>query len=423
MRSPQLPCAIHVRRMPRRARPIGVVMTRLIQRSLASGPAVLLSGAMVLAFGVTARAQSGPLAPEQLSAAAQRSTALERGKYAVVVDLDANELHFKQAGVTLWSAPVATGTALRLQTGDGSWDFSTPTGVYQVQYKELNPTWIAPDWFFIENGRPVPPPDSPERRFPGGLGAAAVYFGTDLAIHGTDKPELLGQRVSHGCIRLEDKYALRLFHNVQIGTEIIIIGGEDIEGRTVRPGESVNTFTPDQEKPLPTDPVLAAWQAMNTEALLTELRTELWLGGVLPAESRWTEVAGLLLRRGVDGDEAALAGLLREAASVTDWNIELEYATFLADAYARGPITTLAAMVEAEPEVRDRAAEMIVEATIRLYPGDLEDRVVPWPTRRVPRAFVRGPARRSWQTLAEAERAYRRSFARRSAYTDSSREL
>jgi L,D-transpeptidase ErfK/SrfK len=432
MRSPPFPCAFHGFARAGGTPPAQEVRARsdLMVRftirptrlSLAPARAVLLSWAMLLTFGMAARAQSAPLTPEEPRSGGsgeQRPTALERGKYAVVVDLDTNELHFRQGDVTLWSAPVATGTALRLQSEDGSWDFSTPTGLYQVQYKELDPVWIAPDWFFIENGRPAPPPGSPERRFTGGLGAAAVYIGDGLAIHGTDKPELLGQRVSHGCIRLEDRYALRLFHNVQVGTEIIIVGGEHIERRTVRPAESVNTFTPDQPKPAPKDPMLERWKAMGAEALLGELRTELWLAGVAPEESRWTEVVGLLLRHGLDGDKAALAGLLQATGDLPSRHVELEYATFLADAYARGPISTLAIMAEVDPEVRERAATMIVEATIRLYPGEPSDRVTPWPTRRVPRTFVRGPERRSWQALAEAERAYRQSSARKGSYTQS----
>ena len=378
---------------------------------------------MLLAFATTARTQSGLLAPEEAGAATQYSTALERGKYVVVVDLDANELHFKQGEVTLWSAPVATGTALRLQSEDGSWDFSTPTGIFQVQFKDLAPVWIAPDWFFIENGRPVPPPGSEERRFPGGLGAAAVYIGDGLAIHGTDKPELLGQRVSHGCIRLEDKYALRLFHNVQIGTEVLIVGGENVERRTLRPEESVSTFTPDRPISVPEDPVLEGRNAMRTRALLRELARELPRGGIVPAESRWTEIAGLLVQRGLEGDAAALRGLLRAAPGVTDRHVELEYATFLADAYARGPLTTLAVIAEVKEDVRERAAAWIVEATIRLYPGEPSDRLTPWPTRRVPRTVVHGPARWSWQALAEAERAYRRRSAQKSEYTESSGEL
>jgi lipoprotein-anchoring transpeptidase ErfK/SrfK len=80
---------------------------------------------------------------------------------------------------------VGTGTGLRLEGPDGEWDFSTPDGIFHVQYKEESPVWMAPDWYFIENKLPVPPPNDAKRRFPGGLGAAAVYIGEGLAIHGT----------------------------------------------------------------------------------------------------------------------------------------------------------------------------------------------------------------------------------------------
>src|SRR5690606_16146268 len=41
-------------------------------------------------------------------------TALDRGRYAVLIDLDENRLYFKQGDLTLWSAPVGTGTGMRL---------------------------------------------------------------------------------------------------------------------------------------------------------------------------------------------------------------------------------------------------------------------------------------------------------------------
>src|SRR5690606_358254 len=130
-------------------------------------------------------------------------------------------------------------TGLMMQDHDDrDWDFSTPNGVFQVQFKERDPVWIAEDWYFIENGLPVPPPNDRSRYFPGGLGAAAVYFSRELAIHGTDKPELLGQRVSHGCIRLSNADALRLYHNVQVGTEVVIVGGEDIPQVVITPAEA-----------------------------------------------------------------------------------------------------------------------------------------------------------------------------------------
>jgi lipoprotein-anchoring transpeptidase ErfK/SrfK len=374
--------------------------------------AALVMGGLALAAPAQAQAPSTPLAlnsaggSSTLTAARSVSSALERGRYAVVIDLDENMLHFKQGEVTLWSAPVGTGTGLRLETEENKWDFSTPEGVFHVQYKEENPTWVAPDWYFVRNNLPIPPRNDRRRYFPGGLGSAAVYIGRDLAIHGTDKPELLGQRVSHGCIRLSNADALRLYHNVQVGTEVVIVGGERArqETRAVAEGRvaAPSTFTPD--RPAPRDAVLERWRRASTERLLDVLEEELWK----PAEeSRWSEVAGLLLRRGVENDADALRGVLLRAGDLPNDVIEREYRTFVADAFVRRPARTLTILSGLSLRERDLVARAIVAGTMGLYSGDLDAHSAPWPTRRIPRDLVEPEARRGWQAVERAERQYR----------------
>lgn len=332
-----------------------------------------------------------------------RSEALAKGRYAVVVDLDVNLLHFRQGDVTLWSAPIGTGTGLMMQDGDSDWDFSTPNGVFQVKFKERDPVWIAEDWYFVENGLPVPPPNDPKRYFPGGLGAAAVYISRELAIHGTDKPELLGQRVSHGCIRLSNRDALRLFHNVQVGTEVIIVGGEDIPREVITPAEAqrlVEGFRPSAPRVIPPDPLLESWKVMTTRQLSLVLQSELWEN---PRRSRWPEVAHLLSDRGLKGDEQALTGLLAAGLDLPDDRVEREFRTFLADAYARSGLKTLDALSGFDDEARARLAAMIVDASLHLYNGDLGAPSAPWPTRRVPRTAVQDSGMPGWMALRTAE--------------------
>lgn len=386
-------------------------MMRQTIRSLAA--AALLMGA----GGVGGlQAQAPPLAMRTSAGGAGEggevvSSALARGRYAVVIDLDANRLYFRQGEVTLWSAPVGTGTGLRLETEEHEWDFSTPNGVFHVQYKEEDPVWIAPDWYFVENGLPVPPANDRRRLFPGGLGAAAVYIDHDLAIHGTDKPELLGQRVSHGCIRLSNKDALRLFHNVQVGTEVVIVGGKrhPEPARTVaRKGSARATFDPAAPRPQPKDPLLERWERMPTARLLRVLEDELWED---EESSRWPEVARLLLNRGLGRDDLALQGLLAGAADLPA-AAEQEYRTFLADAFSRGTRRTLEALSELQPRDRDRAAEAIVAASIGLFPGELDAHSVPWPTSRVPRTAVGSEGRRGWSALSRAEERLRSASRR-----------
>lgn len=335
------------------------------------------------------------------------SPGLSAGKFVVVVDLDANLLHFTRDRRVLWSAPVGTGTGLRLEGPDGEWDFSTPDGIFHVQYKEENPVWMAPDWYFVENKLPVPPPNDPKRRFPGGLGAAAVYIGEGLAIHGTDKPDLLGQRVSHGCIRLHNRDAVRLFHNVQVGTEVVIVGGDrPYAEEAASPGGRKVVW--DRRPAAPQKDEFAEYlKGLSTDELLYELDDEL-RGSRGSTQARWPAVAATLLRRGVkDDDGDALRGLLLQMESVQGTRTGQEFATFLVDAFARGPRQTLAALGRLDRRDRMDVAAAIVDATMTLYPGDLGDRVAPWPTRRIPRDATGSAGERGWDALHDAEIAYR----------------
>lgn len=153
---------------------------------------------------------------------------LDPGEPYVVIRLAENRLFLVDGKEVLWSAPVGTGTGFRLEGTGESWAFDTPRGVFRVERKEKNPVWIMPDWAFVEQGRPVPPPDSPLRRQEGMLGSTAIYIGYELAIHGTNRPDLVtnpdpdARRVSHGCIRMTDEDARRLFHHVDVGTLVLI---------------------------------------------------------------------------------------------------------------------------------------------------------------------------------------------------------
>lgn len=146
----------------------------------------------------------------------------------IVIRLAENHLYLLEGDRIVWSAPVGTGTGFRLEAAGRSWQFDTPRGVFRVQRKEKDPIWIKPDWAFIKEGEPVPPLDSPLRRHEGMLGTTAVYIGYELAIHGTDRPELVlepnpdDRRVSHGCIRMTNEDARALYYLIEVGTPVLI---------------------------------------------------------------------------------------------------------------------------------------------------------------------------------------------------------
>jgi lipoprotein-anchoring transpeptidase ErfK/SrfK len=60
------------------------------------------------------------------------------------------------------------------------------------------------------------------------LGARALYLfqgnhDTLIRIHGTNEPELIGQRVSSGCIRMRNMDAIDLYNRVHIDTPVVVI--------------------------------------------------------------------------------------------------------------------------------------------------------------------------------------------------------
>ncbi|HYJ79811.1 MAG TPA: L,D-transpeptidase [Longimicrobiaceae bacterium] len=360
---------------------------------------------LALALGGCA-ARTPPAAEPAPAPAAPEAPALPvrtELKY-VVVDVEANELRFMEGERVLWRAPVGTGTGFRLSTPGRRWQFTTPAGTRHVQFKQLDPPWFRPDWWYHENRLPVPAPDAPARKQEGGLGAAAVFLGDEIAIHGTDKPELLGRRVSHGCIRLSNANALRLFHNVQVGTPVVIVGEAEVLGEQP---DSVAGFTRPARRAA-TARYRNPLDRLATAQLLARLDRQLLAAA---DDSSWTLTASALLERGLQDDAPALRGLLSRAGTPEPRARRAEYATFVADAFARGALRTVVSLNRITPEARERAVRDVVEATMSLWHERLDAPLAPWPTRRVPRDRLGPEGQAGWTALQAAEAAYRSRWA------------
>jgi YihY family inner membrane protein len=146
----------------------------------------------------------------------------------IVVHVAENRVFLMEGREVVWSAPAGTGHGFQLQGQGQEWTFTTPIGMFQVLRREKDPIWIAPDWYFVQRNRPIPAHDHPSRFIRGTLGTTALYLGDGIAIHGTDRPDLLlnpdpeARRVSHGCIRLTNEAARQLYHRVEVGTPVLI---------------------------------------------------------------------------------------------------------------------------------------------------------------------------------------------------------
>lgn len=98
-----------------------------------------------------------------------------------------------------------------IAVGKAGWE--TPKGIFKVIEMQRNPAWQHP-W----NGKIIPPgPENP-------LGARWIGFWTDgknfIGFHGTPQEHLVGQAVSHGCIRMLNKDVLALYAQVGVGTPV-----------------------------------------------------------------------------------------------------------------------------------------------------------------------------------------------------------
>ncbi len=196
----------------------------------------------------------------------------------LVVSIADHMLWFKRGSQVMFEAPIATGSGKELVTGGGQWRFETPRGRLSVQAKEEDPAWVPPDWHFIElaqkrglgvvkltsgqsissgdgvitvrngevvrrysDGRTVslgggtegreivsggnviiPPFGTTARRYLGVLGTRRLKMGDGYAIHGTNRPETIGQSVSHGCVRMRNEDIERLYPMVPVGTPVYI---------------------------------------------------------------------------------------------------------------------------------------------------------------------------------------------------------
>lgn len=145
-----------------------------------------------------------------------------RGVY-IVIDSAKNMLYLKNRAKILLQATASCGSGNILQEPGGkrTWVFDTPRGVFSITSKIKDPSWIKPDWAFIEEAKAIPTnPD--ERVETGVLGDYALGFGDGYFIHGTLYTRLLGRNVTHGCIRVGDEDLKKLFMDVSIGTPVFI---------------------------------------------------------------------------------------------------------------------------------------------------------------------------------------------------------
>ncbi|MEM1367803.1 MAG: L,D-transpeptidase [Cyanobacteria bacterium P01_H01_bin.15] len=124
----------------------------------------------------------------------------------LVIRLSKRRVYLYRGDEEIVSYPIAVGKA--------GWE--TPEGEFEVIQMLKDPSWEHP-W----NGSIVPPgPSNP-------LGDRWIGFWTDgkdfIGFHGTPGEHLVGQAVSHGCIRMLNNDVRALYEQVEIGMPVAVV--------------------------------------------------------------------------------------------------------------------------------------------------------------------------------------------------------
>jgi lipoprotein-anchoring transpeptidase ErfK/SrfK len=111
------------------------------------------------------------------------------------------------------------GKAIRYPVGVGragkQW-----SGTAHVESKHVRPAWSPPAEVRADNPRlpdviPGGVPNNP-------MGERALVLQDEYAIHGTNRPQSVGNFATYGCIRMFNEDIVDLFDRVSVGTQVVV---------------------------------------------------------------------------------------------------------------------------------------------------------------------------------------------------------
>jgi lipoprotein-anchoring transpeptidase ErfK/SrfK len=132
--------------------------------------------------------------------------------HTVVVRLNENRLYLYDGFQVVRTYTVATAKP----------GFTTPTGVWRIYDKQVDPVWHNPALNGWGAGEPAVIPGGPGNP----MGPRAIYITAPglIRIHGTSDEASIGRYASHGCIRMHNDEVVQLYPDVQVGDHVVIVG-------------------------------------------------------------------------------------------------------------------------------------------------------------------------------------------------------
>jgi lipoprotein-anchoring transpeptidase ErfK/SrfK len=165
-----------------------------------------------LAAALLFPSRSADIAATTNPTAPKVSTARLAAKYPayIIVDRGDHVLRFYQQLKLSKTYPIAVGMQ----------GLETPQGLYDVQWKQTNPSWYVPNspWAGKLAGKTIPPgPDDP-------IKARWMAFNGGAGIHGIDPSEYgsIGHDASHGCVRMRIPDVISLYAHTPVGTPVYV---------------------------------------------------------------------------------------------------------------------------------------------------------------------------------------------------------
>ena len=127
---------------------------------------------------------------------------IRQNTYQVKVELGAHRITVTSSGLPLYTGPIAIGTS----------QYPTPTGSYylRVLIKAVDPHTVYGPYAYGLSSH---------------SDALATFNGGDaeIGIHGNDDASVLGNNVTHGCIRMDNDAITKLTKSLPLGTPVEVV--------------------------------------------------------------------------------------------------------------------------------------------------------------------------------------------------------
>jgi lipoprotein-anchoring transpeptidase ErfK/SrfK len=121
---------------------------------------------------------------------------IDDGPLTLLADLSKRTLTLRLGETVTQSYPIAIGLDSK----------PTPTGTFRIRKIVWNPAWVPPDEKWAK-GKTAQPPGATANP----MKLVKIFFREpDYYIHGTGDTESLGDRASHGCLRMDPDDAYRV---------------------------------------------------------------------------------------------------------------------------------------------------------------------------------------------------------------------